>query len=39
MWLPKARQTKRSREEEVAAARQTLMMFEQMFEIAGGHAT
>mmetsp|Transcript_54729 Transcript_54729/g.131190 ORF Transcript_54729/g.131190 Transcript_54729/m.131190 type:complete len:225 (+) Transcript_54729:97-771(+) len=36
MWLPKARQTKRSREEEVAAARQTLMMFEQMFEMAGG---
>jgi len=36
MWLPKARQTKRSREEEVDAARQTLMMFEQMFEMAGG---
>lgn len=36
MWLPKARQTKRSREEEVAAARQTLVMFEQMFEMAGG---
>ena len=38
MWLPKARQTKRSREEEVAAARQTLVMFEQMFEMAGGRA-
>eukprot|EP00908_Phaeocystis_cordata_P015037 Transcript_26150.p3 GENE.Transcript_26150~~Transcript_26150.p3 ORF type:complete len:183 (+),score=55.09 Transcript_26150:429-977(+) len=34
MWLPKARQTTRSREEEVTAARQTLLMFEQMLEMA-----
>ena len=36
MWLPKARQTTRSREEEVTAARQTLLMFEQMLEMAEG---
>lgn len=34
MWLPKARQTTRSREEEVKHARQTLLMFEQMLEMA-----
>ena len=34
MWLPKARQTTRSREEEVKHARQTLSMFEQMQEMA-----
>ena len=34
MWLPKARQTTHSREEEVKHARQTLLMFEQMLEMA-----
>tara|TARA_B110001452_G_C15212231_1_gene420452 strand:- start:1000 stop:1623 length:624 start_codon:yes stop_codon:yes gene_type:complete len=34
MWLPKARQTTRSREEEVKHAQQTLSMFEQMQEMA-----